>query len=182
MVGSQTIACPVEPEPGHPVQAQSYFDAFSDLSAEEVRLALDHFRHWAGHHLGAHSQLVLAEMERRHDELHVLVAGAGWSEGVVVFVAGTFFDTDVDCAERWGLEPMARLAEQSRWSVAFELHRHGEHMSSATPGLNCDMLNLATHYGGFVTARAVGYDGAPGPELGTWAVSADGVTRILAEA
>ncbi len=182
MAGSVSTVCPVEPQLDRQAQGQSYFDALSDLSAEEVRLALDHFRHWAGHHLGADCELVLAEMERRHDELHVLVASAGWTKGVVVFVAGEFFDANVACGERWGLDPMTRLAEQSRWTVAFELHRHGHDVSSATPGLNCDLLTLAAYYGGFVTALAVDYDGAPGQELGTWAVSAEGISRVLTEA
>ena len=59
-----------------------------------------------------------------------------------MFVAGDFFDTEVACGERWGLEPMSRLRLEDRWTVAFELHRHGAHVCSSTPELNCDLLRL----------------------------------------
>ena len=46
-------------------------------------------------------------MDRWHDDLHVLLASCGWTEGVVVFVVGRVFDAIVACGEPWGLEPIA---------------------------------------------------------------------------
>jgi hypothetical protein len=111
---------------------------------------------------------LLAALDRQHDDLHVQLASCGSTEGVVVFVVGRFFDANVACGERWGLEPMDKLAECAPWTVASEMHHHGERLCSTTVELNCDLLNLATHYGGTVTARAFGYDGSPGAELGVW--------------
>jgi hypothetical protein len=68
---------------------------------------------------------LLAALDRQHDDLHVQLASCGSTEGVVVFVVGRFFDANVACGERWGLEPMDKLAECAPWTVASEMHHHG---------------------------------------------------------
>lgn len=178
MVTTQTTGCPIDRGLARREETPGYFEALSDLDEGEVRLALGHFRHWAAHCFGSDSDDVLERLDARHVELHGLIADSGWSEGVIVFVAGELFDTEVDCADRWGLEPMSKLRRAQRWTVAFELHRHGTRVCSATPQLNCDLLNLATHYGGVVAARAMAYSGEPGQQVGAWQVDADGVSVI----
>lgn len=169
--------CPIGAPAGDHVGA-GYFDALSDMTADEVRLALGHFRHFVGHELGADRDVFLHYLDDQHEELHCLIEGCGWTEGVLVFVVGHFFDANVVCGERWGVEPMQRLRDQGRWRVAYELHRHGDRICSATPDLNCDLLRLAASYGGLVAAQAVTYDGTPGAELGSWRVSREGITRV----
>jgi len=176
VVTTETTDCPIDRKVAHQEGALGYFEALSDLNVDEVRLALGHFRHWAAHRFGSDSDRLLDRLDANHDELHDLIEGCGWTEGIVVFVAGDFFDTEVACGERWGLEPMSKLRLEDRWTVAFELHRHGAHVCSSTPALNCDLLKLATHYSGLVVALAMGYSGQPGQQLGAWQVSADGIT------
>ncbi len=171
MVTTETTDCPIDREVAHQAGALGYFEALSDLNVDEVRLALGHFRHWAAHQFGPDGGQLLDRLDAAHDELHRLVEGCGWAEGVVVFVAGAFFDTEVACGDAWDLEPMPKLGPGDRWAVAFELHRHGAHVCSSTPELNCDLLKLATHYGGVVVALSMGYSGEPGRQLGAWQVS-----------
>ena len=52
-----------------------------------------------------------------------MIEGCGWTEGIVVFVAGDFFDTEW-LVGALGLEPMSKFASKPV-DVAFELHRHG---------------------------------------------------------
>ncbi|MCU4183853.1 hypothetical protein K6U06_05735 [Acidiferrimicrobium sp. IK] len=178
MVTTQTIGCPIDREPARREATPGYFQALSDLDEDEVRLALGHFRHWTVHRFGSDSDYLLDRLNARHGELHGLIEGCGWSEGVIVFAAGELFDTEVDCGDRWGLEPMSKLRRAQRWTVPFELHRHGTRVCSSTPQLNCDLLNLATHYGGVVVARAMAYSGEPGQQLAAWQADADGVSVI----
>jgi hypothetical protein len=177
MVLADPTECPIG-APADDHAGDGYFDALSDMTAEEVHRAIGHFQHWAGHQLGADRDAFLGYLEDQHEELHCLIEGCGWAEGVLVFVVGDFFDANAACGERWGLEPMQRLRDQGRWNVAFELHRHGDRICSATPDLNCDLLRLATSYGGIVAAHALGYAGDPGPAVGTWQVSRDGITKL----
>lgn len=177
MALTDLTGCPI-PAPTDDHASAGYFVALSDLTADEVRLAIGHFQHWVGHQLGADRDAFQRDLEDQHEELHYLIEGCGWTEGVLVFVVGDFFDANVACGERWGLEPMQRLRDQGRWRVAFELHRHGDRIGSATPDLNCDLLRLATSYGAIVAAHALGYAGDPGPAVGTWQVSRDGITKI----
>ncbi|MDQ6613290.1 MAG: hypothetical protein M3083_00605 [Actinomycetota bacterium] len=177
MVLTDPTACPIGPPAGDHV-GDGYFEALSDMTAEDVRLAIGHFRHWSGHQFGPDRDEFLRYLDEQHEELHCLIEGCGWTEGVLVFVVGDFFDANVACGERWGLEPMQRLRDHDNWTVAYELHHHGERVCSATPDLNCDLLRLATSYGGIVAARAVAYDGTPGAELGSWRVSRQGITPV----
>jgi hypothetical protein len=172
VVTTETTDCPIDREVAQQEGALGYFEALSDLSVDEVRLALGHFRHWAAHQFGSDSDHLLDRLNAQHDELHGLIEGRGCTEGVVVFVAGDFFDTEVACRDRWGLEPMSKLRLEDRWTVAFELHRHGAQVCSSTAELNCDLLKLVTHYGGVVVALAMAYSGDPGQQLGAWQVSA----------
>lgn len=176
MATTGTTDCPIDRDVAHQDGALGYFEALSDVNVDEVRLALSHFRHWAAHQFGSDSDHLLDRLNAWHDELHDLIEGCGWTEGIVVFVAGDFFDTEVACGEGWGLEPMSKLRLEDRWTVVFELHRHGAQVCSSTPELNCDLLKLATHYGGVVVALAMAYSGEPDRQLGAWQVSADGIT------
>ncbi len=182
VVATEMIGCPIDRGLARREATPGYFQALSDLDEDEVRLALGHFRHWAVHRFASDSDYLLERLDARHVEMHSLIEGCGWSEGVIVLVVGELFDTEVDCGERWGLKPMPKLRRAEPWTVAFELHRHGTRVCSATPQLNCDLLNLATHYGGVVVARAMAYSGEPGQQVGAWQVDADGlcVTDITA--
>lgn len=176
-VASDPPACPV----GAPTElqlGQGYFESLSDVTSEEVRAALGHFRHWLGHRLGARRDDFLRYLGGQHEELHWLIESCRWSEGVVVLLAGEFFDTNVVCGERWGLEAMERLGGGGTWCAAFELHRHGDRICTADPELNCDLLSLAVSYEAAIVARAVTYDGTPGEVLGTWRAARGEITRI----
>jgi hypothetical protein len=140
-------------------------------------ITLGHFRHWAGHQFGPGRDEFLEYVDSQHQEMHWLVEGCGWTEGVLIFLVGEFFDANVACGERWGLEPMERLRDTGSWTLAFELHRHGDRLCSGTAELNCELLGLAASFGALVSARALAYDGTPGVELGSWLVSPqDGIT------
>jgi hypothetical protein len=167
--------CPIGSPAGH--VGMGYFEALSNLTADQVRLALGHFRHWAGHQFGPGREDFLEYVDSHHQELHWLVEGCGWTEGVLILLVGEFFDANVACGERWGLEPMERLRDTGSWTLAFELHRHGDRLCSGTAELNCELLGLAASFGALVSARALAYDGTPGVELGSWLVSPqDGFT------
>ncbi len=145
------------------------FEEAGDLTPSEVDVALAHHRHFLTHRLGVRAEIVLDHLDGRHDELHRLIEGAGWSPAVLVWVMGTFIDTNVECPGA-PAPPMDRLAAAGHWSAAFSLHRQGDAVRTATAAFNCDLLRLACCYGGTVSLTETTRTGGPLRQVGVWRV------------
>ncbi len=142
-------------------------EALSDLSDPEVAAALHHYRHWLTHTYGGRARPTLESLEEGRADLSALIDSAGWDHGVLVHVAGTFFDTNVAC-DQAPAPPMAKLRAGTSWAVAFTQHRGAV---GPPPEGHADVLRLACFYGGAVALTELDSDGEPARGLGVWRVN-----------